>query len=253
MNPIVVSLLACVLMVGGAFGGAMLRRSLPEDHLDPHAKDVVRLGASLVATISGLLLGLLISSANGSFAAQGLQVKHLASDIILLDQLLIRYGPAAQPTRDLLRSSVVPIVDEVWGKDGSSTSREQALQTNAPAARLFMAVHELSPQNDIQSSIRPQVIQTTVDIAKARLALFEQANSDLPVPFLALLLFWLTAIFVSFSLFSPLNPISIGALLVVAASASGALYLIFELNQPFSGVMQIPRSTIADALNVFGG
>ncbi|HTE37369.1 MAG TPA: hypothetical protein VK630_12570, partial [Reyranella sp.] len=91
------------------------------------------------------------------------------------------------------------------------------------------------------------------NIARARLALFEQANSDLPVPFLVILLFWLTAIFVSFSLFSPLNPTSIGALLVVAASASGALYLIFELNQPFSGLMQIPRSTIADALSAFVG
>jgi hypothetical protein len=253
MNPIGVSLIAFALMVGGAFGGALLRRSLPEHHLDSHAKDIVRLGASLLVTISGLLLGLLISSANGSFAAQRSQVKHLASDIILLDQLLIRYGPEAQAVRDLLRSSVAPMVDEIWGKHGSSTPREQALETNVPAAHLFVTVHELTPRNDIQSSIRTQLIQNTINIARARLALFEQANSDLPVPFLVILLFWLTAIFVSFSLFSPLNPTSIGALLVVAASASGALYLIFELNQPFSDLMQIPRSTIADALSAFVG
>ena len=98
------------------------------------------------------------------------------------------------------------------------------------------------------------MIQTMMDIAKARLALFEQAEfGTCRFPFLVMLLFWLTAIFASFSLFSPLNPISIGALLVIAASASGALYLIFEMNQPFSGLMQIPRSTIADALSAFGG
>jgi len=239
-------------MVGGAFGGAMLRRSLPEHHLDSHAKDVVRLGSSLLATISGLLLGLLISSANGSFASQRLQVRHLASDIILLDQLLMRYGPEAQAAREMLRSSVGPFVDEVWGKPGSSTPREHALQTNVPAARLFLALHELSPRTDLQASIRTQMIQTMMDIAKGRLALFEQADSAVPVPLLAILLFWLTAIFASFSLFSPLNPISIGALLVIAASASGALYLIFEMSQPFSGLMQIPRSTITDALGVFG-
>jgi hypothetical protein len=97
------------------------------------------------------------------------------------------------------------------------------------------------------------MIQTMMDIAKARLGLFELADTSLPLPFLAMLLFWLTAIFASFSLFSPLNAISIGALLVIAASASGALFLIFEMSQPFSGLMQISRSTISAALKSLGG
>lgn len=253
MSPGVVSLLACGLMLGGAFGGAMLRRSLPEHHLDSHAKDVVRLGAGLVATISGLLLGLLINSAHSTFESQRLQVKRLASDIILMDQLLTRYGADAQAARQLLRVSLLPLVDEIWGKDGSSAPREHALEANATGARLFTILHELSPQNETQTSIRTQMIQTMMDIARSRLALFEQADSALPLPFLVILLFWLTAIFASFSLFSPLNAISIGALLVISASASGALYLIFEMNQPFSGLMQIPRSTIGDTLGALDG
>jgi hypothetical protein len=253
MNPIGISLAACGLMLGGAFSGAMLRRSLPEHHLDSHAKDVVRLGASLLATISGLLLGLLINSAHSRFESQHLAVEHLASDIILMDQLLIRYGPEAQGARKLLRASLSPLVDEIWAEDGASAPGEHVLRKNVSEAQLFMALHELSPQNNTQSSVRTQMIQTMIDVSKARLALFEQADSALPFPFLAMLLFWLTAIFASFSLFSPLNKISIGALLVIAASASGALYLIFEMNQPFSGLMQIPRSTIASALASLGG
>jgi len=252
MDPIGVSLLAFALMVGGMFGGAILRRSLPEHHMDSHAKDVVRLGASLLATMSGLLLGLLISSANGSFASQRLQVKHLAQDIILLDQLLVRYGSETQSARELLRATVSPFVDEVWSKDGAPTPRAHTLQTNMPAARLFLALHELSPRTDLQASIRTQMIQTMLDIAKSRIALFEEGDTSLPVPFLMILLFWLSALFASFSLFSPLKPISIGALLVTAASASGALFLIFEMSQPFSGLMKIPRSAITDALGVFG-
>ncbi len=230
----------------------MLRRSLPEHHLDSHAKDVVRLGAGLMATISALLLGLLINSANGSFASQRVQVKRLAADIILLDELLARYGPEAREARVLLRSSVPPFVEEVWGSRVSSAPHEHVLRVNVPAARLFLTLHELSPHNDLQASIRTQSIQTMMDIAKGRVVLFEQADLSLPMPLLAILLFWLTAIFTSFSLFSPLNPISIGALLILAISASGALYLIFEMSQPFSGLMQIPRSTITDALGALG-
>ena len=70
MSPIEISLLSFVLMLGGAATGSVLRRALPDHHLDEHAKDIIRLGASLLATISALVLGLLISSANGSFEAQ---------------------------------------------------------------------------------------------------------------------------------------------------------------------------------------
>lgn len=253
MDPVAVTLVACALMLGGALGGAMLRRALPQHHLDTHAKDVVRLGAGLLATVSGLLLGLLINSAHSKFESQHLLVRHLASDIILLDQLLIRYGAEAKPARQLLREGLLPLADEIWGSEAPSAFRGQAPEANVAGAQLFMALHELSPRNETQMSIRSQMIQTMMEIAKARLGLYEQADSALPIPFLVMLLFWLTAIFASFSLFSPLNATSIGALLVIAASASGAIFLIFEMNRPFSGLLQIPRSTIADVLRALGG
>ena len=51
------------LTLAGIFLGTLLRRSLPEHHLNEHAKDVVRLGVGLIATIAALVLGLLIASA----------------------------------------------------------------------------------------------------------------------------------------------------------------------------------------------
>jgi hypothetical protein len=45
------------LTLGGIFLGMLLRRTLPEHHLDEHAKDVVRLGVGLIATIAALVLG----------------------------------------------------------------------------------------------------------------------------------------------------------------------------------------------------
>ena len=56
MDPILEALLALLLMVLGAAFGVLLRRKLPDDHLDSHAKDIVRLGAALVATITALVL-----------------------------------------------------------------------------------------------------------------------------------------------------------------------------------------------------
>ena len=52
---------ACV--AGGALVGMLLRRVLPESHLNNDTKDVVKLGTGIVATMAALVLGLLIASA----------------------------------------------------------------------------------------------------------------------------------------------------------------------------------------------
>jgi predicted membrane-bound spermidine synthase len=45
--------------------GRTLRRLLPEDHLTADSKDTIKLAMGLVATMSALVLGLLVSSAKG--------------------------------------------------------------------------------------------------------------------------------------------------------------------------------------------
>jgi hypothetical protein len=78
----------------------------------------------------------------------------------------------------------------------------------------------------------------TQDVAQTRLLLFAQTTNWIPMPFLVVLIFWLTIIFASFSLFAKPNAIIIGSLLVFALSAAGAIYLVLELGQPFVGLMQ---------------
>ena len=87
MYSVVISLLAFALICAGAMLGAWLRKTLPGHHLDGDAKDIVRLGAGLLATISALVLGLLITSAKGSFDTQGNHVREMTAQIELLDLL----------------------------------------------------------------------------------------------------------------------------------------------------------------------
>jgi hypothetical protein len=248
LSPIEISLLSFVLMLGGAAIGTQLRRALPDHHLDVHAKDIVRLGAGLVATISALVLGLLISSANTSFEAQRNEVRQMAANLILLDELLERYGPQARPIRQTLRAAIEPLVLQLWGELGTRGPQAMAMEPSGNASRAYMALHELAPQTDAQRSIKSQAIQTATDIQRSRLMLFERSHAGIPAPFLAILIFWLTMIFVSFCLFSPLNPTSIVALILIALSASGAIFLILEMGQPFDGLMQISNRALRTAL-----
>src|SRR6516165_12106547 len=96
MNALALSSIVLVLTLGGIFLGALLRRALPEHHLSDEAKDVVRLGVGLIATIAALVLGLLIAAAKGSFDTQTAQVRQITADLILLDDILAQYGPQAR-------------------------------------------------------------------------------------------------------------------------------------------------------------
>ena len=114
MSALAVSAIIFLSTLGGIFLGALLRRTLPKHHLNEHAKDVVRLGAGLIATIAALVLGLLIAAAKGSFDTQSTHLKHITADLILLDTILAQYGPEARPIREEMRSTVGPFVDRLW-------------------------------------------------------------------------------------------------------------------------------------------
>jgi len=81
MSALTVSGIIFVLTLGGILLGTLLRRTLPRDHLNEHAKDVVRLGVGLIAAIAALVLGLLIGAAKSSFETQSTQVKQITANL----------------------------------------------------------------------------------------------------------------------------------------------------------------------------
>jgi hypothetical protein len=113
---------------------------------------------------------------------------------------------------------------------------------------MLAAIEQLSPQNAVQRSLKDRALQASVDLGQTRLLLLEQSGSSIPVPFLAILIFWLAMIFTSYGLFSRVNPTVLAALFVYALSASTAIFLILELSQPFSGLMQTSSAPLRHAL-----
>jgi hypothetical protein len=243
-----VSLIAFAVIFGGVFVGALLRNTLPGHHLADDAKDVVRLGTGLIGTIAALVLGLLIASAKGSYDTQTSQVRQVTANIVLLDRLLAQYGPETRPARELVRRAVGPLVERIWRENTSDSAKNAPFEATSVSELAYAKIQELSPQNDAQRSLKGRALQIGTDLAQTRLLLFEQADSSIPAPFLAVLIFWLTIIFASFSLFSRLNPTLIAALLLFALSASAAIFLILELNQPFAGLLQISSAPLRNAL-----
>jgi hypothetical protein len=234
--------------LGGAFLGMFLRNRLPEHHLTEATKDVVKLGTGLIGTITGLVLGLLIASANGTFETQSSQVQQITANIVVLDQTLAQYGSEADSVRNLMRRVVASMADRIWRENSSPSGELAPFEASAAALSLFDEILKLSPRNERQRSLQARAIGTLQEIGKTRLLLFAEAGAAIPMPFLVVLIFWLAIIFASFSLFADNNATTVIALCIFALSASAAIFLILELGQPFTGLMRISSEPLRNAL-----
>ena len=72
----------------------------------------------LIATMSALVLSLLIASANSSYDRQSSELKALATNVLLLDRTLKFYGPGAKEARNGLREAIVQTHDRIWSREG---------------------------------------------------------------------------------------------------------------------------------------
>jgi hypothetical protein len=238
---------ACVF--GGALAGIYLRSALPKDQLGDDSKDAIKLGMGLVATMSALVLGLLVATAKGSYDDEKRGLDQISANLILLDGALAEYGPEAQEARLQLHHLVDVAVKRLWPEDASHEATV-APPTMAEGKNLHSLILGLTPDNDGQRALQSMALQIGVEVGKARwLLVAEQEGSAIPAPFIVILIFWLTVLFVSFGLFAPPNATVVATLFLSALSVSGAVFLIMELAHPFAGMVQISSAPLRTALS----
>jgi uncharacterized protein (DUF486 family) len=250
MSSIAISSIVFALVFGGGLLGMYLHKVLPKEHLSDDSKDVVRLGMGLVATMTALVLGLVISSAKNSFDALSGEMTGASSKIILLDQTLALYGPETKAARDMLRSSVAGVLDRMESK--KSRNPAQLRTSTREVDSLYKKIQELSPTDDRQRSIQARALSLLISLQETRWLIYEQESTSISMPMLIILLSWLTTLFISFGLFAPANRIAVTALLVSGLSVSGAILLILELYSPYAGLIRISSAPLRAALTQLG-
>ena len=249
MSTMAVSWTVFSVVFGGALLGMVLRAVLPEHHQNQESKDVVKLGMGLIGTMSALVLGLLIASAKNSFDTQRNGLAQLSANLTLLDRILAHYGPDAKECREQLKENVARLIDHLWPENRDVAGRIEP--TNASES-LYEQIQSLSPKNDGQRSLQAAALKSAVDVAQARWLLAAQKGSSVPIPFLMILVFWLVLLFASFSMFARPNLTVVVSLLLCALSVAAAIFLILELDRPFSGLIQLSSDPLHRVLAQLG-
>src|SRR5262249_58887684 len=133
--------------------GIWLQRVLPKHYVSKETQDVVRLSAGMIATLTALVLGLLVSSAKNSFDAVNSAVVQSSAKIIILDRVLAEYGPETKPAREQLRRSVVDGIDMIWPRNRTGVSAAISLERANAMDLVMQKLRELPPRSEGQRQI----------------------------------------------------------------------------------------------------
>jgi len=142
----------------------------------------------------------------------------------------------------------------IWGAGSSGPIRLDPIRTEPTigAEALTDAIRRLSPRDEAQRSHQSRALELAETLLRARWLAIVVSRTSIPIPFLVVLLFWLTLTFASFGLFAPRNILVVTVLFVCALSVASAVFLILEMDGPFDGLLRVsadPLRRAQDLLN----
>jgi hypothetical protein len=252
MSSASIALVVFACVFGGALIGLSLRTGLSADHLSDATKDVVKLVTGLIATLAALVLGLLVASAKNSFDTVNEGFRQSAAKIVLLDRALAQYGPETKDLRETLKAALSARIGQFAKKDRSASLALKSSQATEAMELFQQRIRSLAPQNDVQRTMQSKALELAEGVSQARWMGIENEDNTIPTPFLVVMVFWLSAMFLSFGLFAPRNAITVIALLLGAMSLSAAIYLIEALYSPLEGFIAVSTTPLETALAQLG-
>ncbi|HJS87430.1 MAG TPA: hypothetical protein VJ779_18405 [Acetobacteraceae bacterium] len=246
MTGAVTGLLVFAFLAGAALLVLWLHPRLPPTYRSKETTDIVRLGIGVVATITALVLSLLISSVKSNFDQVDHDVRTFATELILLDRALRLYGPGTEDARTLLTRYTLQMLRETWpGEGGTVVIGDQtagALLTRAETAILAL------PPDPRRQGFKDEAAAEMRRVVRQRWTLIEESGSAVSPAIVAALALWLTLIFASFGYNAPRNRLVAAVLLACAVSVAGAIFLIVEMDGAFTGLIIVPSDPVRRAL-----
>lgn len=247
----VFALIVFGVQMSGWIIGRVLRPRLPQEHLASSTRDAVILAVGVVATLSALVLSLMISSAKTSYDADRLSVVEIAASMLMMDRALAQYGDASKSARDALRELAGLAAAEIGEEPPSGTH----VTPGPPLPHLTKVqsmILALSPANDSQSWAKARALTLTGDLERSRVLMAERSDGSIPLLFLIVLMIWLALLYVAWAIFAPANWTVAMSALGGALAFAMAIFLILELDRPFHGFVRVSNESLVATMQLLG-
>ncbi len=238
------SVFACLMIA--SLGTLLSYSKLPARHLQDETNTVVRLVANIFVVMTSLVFGLMINSAKNTFQSIDDNVHSFATEIILLDRTLRAYGMEADEAQERLIVYVEKALTNPARIDDTLVrgDRTSELVLNAVGDSLSV----IRPVDPGHVALWNDARQQYQRIVEQRWDIVEQSEGVIPLPLIFMLSVWLVLIFASFGYRAPKNMIVVAMFVVSALLISASLYLVLDMDIPFTGMIQISDAPLQRAL-----
>jgi hypothetical protein len=261
MSEVGAALLVFVLLLLATGVGVWVRPLLPEEHKAHETVQLIQLVIGMLVTFAALVLGLMTASAKAGFDTASNDLRTYSADLIEFDTTLRAFGSGTDNARHLLRQYTAAAIASTWPgepapsgeypKDLGPSVGSQNLE-NVRLGDMLTAVgnelRQLHTRDPLQQRALDDALLQYRRVVDARWKILEEAHSSISQPFFRTLTFWLCVIFLSFGLITPRNALALVTISLGAVSIGSAVYVIVDLDTPFTGPIVVSSSPMRDAL-----
>jgi len=255
------AILLLILLCASA-AGMSIRPFLSERHRTRETTDLIQLVLTMLVTFAALVLGLLTSSAKATFDAVENDLRSVSIQLIQLDRTLRQYGGEADMARTLLRSYTAAAIASAWTDEPAPpgdyypkqvSPRPSEGTIDQPSlgdmlARVEIDIRGFDPVDPMHRRLVLTGITQFELLMHADWKLIEEAHASISMPFYIVLALWLVIIFASFGLSGPNNALSYVTILLGALSITSVIFVILDLDTPFTGIFAVSSQPLREAL-----
>ena len=245
MHEILVAVAIFLCLVAASLGSLVVSERLPAHYRHEDTHNVIRLAANIFVVATSLVLGLLLNSSKNTFESVDRNVHALATDLILLDRSLRHYGPEASGVRQQLAAYVQQAVAGTWPVKGSPMLDDHAAERLLDGVGKALLI--IRPSDPMRFELWREAQNNLQSVVKRRWVLIEESDGTIPAAFLVMLAAWLALIFASFGYRAPRNAAVTTTLVVAAFLIATAIYLILDMDVPFSGPIKVSPTPLLRA------
>jgi hypothetical protein len=239
---VAVVMFAC--LATASLGSIVIYRRLPSHHREDETLDVLRMIANIFVVMTSLVLGLMINSAKNTLESVDRNIHALAAQLILLDRSLQHYGADAGAARQGLLAYAQRAARTIYHDDTLIADRETEKLLNAVAA----SIKALKAQDAEQRALLQSAQQQFLKLVELRWLIVGQSQGTIPPSLVVMVVAWLMLVFASYGCRAPANGLVVASFLAASLLLAGAIYLILDMDRPFTGPVRVSADPLLRAV-----
>jgi hypothetical protein len=195
----------------------------------------------LFVVMTSLVLGLMLNSAKSTFENNNRDVRTLATELILLDRTMRALSPEADDARRHLVEYV-----QIALKGGNIL--EEKPQAEAALDAAANSLRAIRVSDDQKVALWNDARQLFRQVVRQRWVVLDEYGGTIPPLLITTMILWLAIIFASFGYQASRNTTVMTSFFLAALLISATIYLILDMDTPFSGMTQASNVPVQRAL-----